>query len=81
MFRRDFHTIVAGHPVRMRADFSAGRAILDFLATTNERTLIFFLLSGGGSALVEQPLDPAMSLVDMQALNRCWSPAEHRLMR
>ena len=65
-----FHTIVAGHPVPNESSFSAGRAILDFLATTNERTLIFFLLSGGGSALVEQPLDPAMSLVDMQALNR-----------
>src|SRR5882762_3045535 len=65
-----FQTIVAGHPVPNESSFSAGRAILDFLATTNERTLIFFLLSGGGSALVEQPLDPAMSLVDMQALNR-----------
>jgi hydroxypyruvate reductase len=40
------------------------------LATANERTLVFFLLSGGGSALVEQPLDPAFSLADMQALNR-----------
>jgi hydroxypyruvate reductase len=65
-----FRTIVAGHPVPNESSFAAGRAILDFLITTNERTLIFFLLSGGGSALVEQPLDPAVSLTDMQALNR-----------
>ena len=35
-----------------------------------ERTLVFFLLSGGGSALVELPLDPRVTLEDMQALNR-----------
>jgi glycerate 2-kinase len=65
-----FRTIVAGHPVPNEGSFAAGRAILDFLASADERTLIFFLLSGGGSALVEQPLDPAVGLADMQALNR-----------
>ena len=62
--------MVAGHPVPDEGSFAAGRAILDLLATVNERTLVFFLLSGGGSALVEQPLDPAVGLEDMQALNR-----------
>jgi hydroxypyruvate reductase len=42
---------------------------LELLAGTNARTLIFFLLSGGGSALVEQPLDPAIDLGDLQDLN------------
>jgi len=65
-----YRAIVAGHPVPDEGSFAAGRAIPDYLATTNERTLIFFLLSGGGSALVEQPLDPAVSLADMQTLNR-----------
>jgi len=65
-----FDAIVAGHPVPNEASFTAGAAILDFLATTDERTLIFFLLSGGGSALVEHPLDSAVTLADMQALNR-----------
>jgi hypothetical protein len=65
-----FRAIVAGHPVPNAGSFDAGRSILDFLASTNDRTLIFFLLSGGGSALVEQPLDPAVSLADMQMLNR-----------
>jgi glycerate 2-kinase len=65
-----FRAIVAGHPVPNEGSFAAGRAILDMLATADERTLVFFLLSGGGSALVEQPLNPAVSLRDMQALNR-----------
>ncbi len=65
-----FRAIVAGHPVPNEGSFAAGRAIRDLLATANERTLVFFLLSGGGSALVEQPLDPAVGLADMQALNR-----------
>jgi len=65
-----FRTILAGHPVPNEGSFAAGRAILDLLATANDRTLVFFLLSGGGSALVEQPLDPAVGLADIQALNR-----------
>jgi glycerate 2-kinase len=65
-----FLEIVAGHPVPNEGSFAAGRAILDLLAATNQRTLVFFLLSGGGSALVELPLDPGVALEDMQALNR-----------
>jgi len=65
-----FHSIVAGHPVPDNGSFVAGRAILDLLASVTERTLVFFLLSGGGSALVELPLDPRVTLEDMQTLNR-----------
>ena len=65
-----FRVMIAGHPVPNEGSFVAGRAILDLLATANEKTLVFFLLSGGGSALVEQPLDPAVTLADMQALNQ-----------
>ena len=65
-----FREIVAGHPVPDKGSFAAGRAILDLLAATNQQTLVLFLLSGGGSALVELPLDPGVALEDMQALNR-----------
>jgi glycerate 2-kinase len=76
-----FRAIVAGHPVPDKGSFEAARAILELLATTNHRTLVFFLLSGGGSALVELPLDipaestgsqhqPAITLEDTQAMNR-----------
>ena len=62
-------TFVGGHPLPNAESFAAGRAILDLLARCDDRTLIFFLLSGGGSALVEQPLDPAVTLEDFQKLN------------
>jgi glycerate 2-kinase len=65
-----FQAIVAGHPVPDKASFAAARAILDLLAAANQRTLVFFLLSGGGSALVELPLDASVTLEDVQAMNR-----------
>ena len=65
-----FRAIVAGHPVPDIGSFAAGRAILDLLAATNRHSLVFFLLSGGGSALVELPLESSITLEDMQALNR-----------
>ncbi len=72
--------IVAGHPVPTAESFRAGSAILHRLSACDERTLIFFLLSGGGSALVEQPLDRNISLEDFQHLHRalvtCGAPIE-----
>jgi glycerate 2-kinase len=65
-----FRVIVAGHPLPDEGSFAAGRAILELLGTTGEGDLVFFLLSGGGSALVEQPLDPSVTLADVQDLNR-----------
>ena len=64
-----WRVFVGGHPVPNAESFAAGRAILDRLARCDERTLIFFLISGGGSALVEQSLDPAITLEDFRALH------------
>jgi len=73
-------TFVGGHPIPTEASFVAGRAILDRLARCDERTLIFFLVSGGGSALVEQALDPSVSHEDFEKLNytlvTCGAPIE-----
>lgn len=60
---------IGGHPVPNAESFAAGSAILDRLARCGARTLIFFLISGGGSAMVELPLDPAISLDDFRALH------------
>ncbi len=65
-----FRAITAGHPVPNEGSFDAARAILDLLDGANEKSLVFFLLSGGGSSLVELPLDPRVTLEDMQALHR-----------
>lgn len=65
-----FERIVAGHPLPNEESFRAARAILHLLARADRRSLVFFLLSGGGSALVEFPVDPAVSLADMRELHR-----------
>jgi hydroxypyruvate reductase len=65
-----FRTIIAGHPVPDENSFEAAHAILKLLSGADENTLIFFLLSGGGSALVELPFDPTFTLSDVQELNR-----------
>jgi glycerate 2-kinase len=73
-------SFVGGHPIPTEQSFIAGRAILDRLLRCGERTLIFFLVSGGGSALVEQPLDPSITREDFAELNHalvtCGAPIE-----
>jgi hydroxypyruvate reductase len=55
-----------GHPEMTAASFVAGRALLDFVANHDEVT---FLISGGGSACVEWPLDghTPQELIDINA--------------
>lgn len=71
---------VAGHPVPNVESWKAAEAILALLKKCDENTLVFFLLSGGGSSLVELPLDPAQTLEDVQrmhqALVTCGAPIE-----
>jgi glycerate 2-kinase len=59
---------VAGHPVPNAESWKAAEAILALLKKCDEKTLVFFLLSGGGSALVELPLDNAQTLEDVQKI-------------
>ena len=61
---------VAGHPLPNADSWKAAETILALLKTCDARTLVFFLLSGGGSALVELPLDPNQTLEDVQQLYR-----------
>jgi glycerate 2-kinase len=61
---------VAGHPLPNAESWKAAEGILALLKKCDSRTLIFFLLSGGGSALVELPLDPRQTLEDVQQLYR-----------
>src|SRR5438270_10624428 len=71
---------VAGHPVPNAESWKAAEAILALLKKCDEKTLVFFLLSGGGSALVELPLDPSQTLEDVQKMHRalvtCGAPIE-----
>ena len=71
---------IGGHPIPNEDSWSAARAILEMLPACDNQTLVFFLLSGGGSALVELPLDPLITLADMQQIHRvligCGAPIE-----
>ncbi|HKQ87532.1 MAG TPA: DUF4147 domain-containing protein [Candidatus Acidoferrales bacterium] len=77
---------VGGHPVPNDDSFVAGKAILDRLHACDERSLIFFLLSGGGSSIIESPLPMvssdavATTLEDFRrfnaALTGCGAPIE-----
>ncbi|MGB9467527.1 MAG: DUF4147 domain-containing protein [Candidatus Acidiferrum sp.] len=69
---------VAGHPTPDEQSWKAAAAILELLKGCDERTVVFFLLSGGGSALVELPLAPEVTLGEVQqiykALVTCGAP-------
>ncbi len=75
-----WQVFTGGHPIPNAGSFASGRAILDRLARCDEKTLVVFLISGGGSALVELPLDRSISLGDFQALHAalvtCGAPIE-----
>ena len=69
---------VGGHPMPNAESWNSATAVLSLLAECDESTLIFFLLSGGGSALSELPLDSRLTLEDVQqfyrALVTCGAP-------
>jgi hydroxypyruvate reductase len=76
----DIQYFVGGHPIPNEDSWNAAKAILEMLSACDNQTLVFFLLSGGGSALVELPLDPLLTLADMQQIHRvligCGAPIE-----
>lgn len=62
--------LLGGHPIPNEESWKAAEAVLALLKNSDERTLIFFLLSGGGSALLELPLERSLTLEDMKQMNR-----------
>ena len=59
-----------GHPLPNEDSFAAARATLAMLKKARKDTLIFFLISGGGSAMFDLPIDPQISLEDTQAFHQ-----------
>jgi glycerate-2-kinase len=60
-----------GHPLPNQGSLDAAKAALTLLRAANdEQTLVLFLLSGGGSALFEKPIADAITLDDLQSINR-----------
>jgi glycerate 2-kinase len=60
-----------GHPLPNAASLEAARAAFDLLREANDSAaLVIFLVSGGGSALMESPRDLRLTLEDVRAANR-----------
>lgn len=63
--------LIGGHPLPNAASLEAAAKALALLREhDSEQTLVLFLISGGGSAMFEQPIDPAITLDDLQAVNK-----------
>ncbi len=62
--------VEAGHPIPDARSLDAAAHVRTLLTGRTPDDLVLFLLSGGGSALCEAPLDPAIPLADVQAFQR-----------
>lgn len=65
-----FRYFEGGHPLPNEESFAAARATMAMLKKARKDTLIFFLISGGGSAMFDLPLDPQISLDDTIAFHQ-----------
>jgi glycerate 2-kinase len=59
-----FRYFEGGHPLPNEDSFAAARAALALMRKAKKDTLVFFLISGGGSAMFDLPLDPRITLDD-----------------
>jgi hydroxypyruvate reductase len=64
-----FRYFEGGHPLPNEDSFAAARAALALLKKARKDTLIFFLISGGGSAMFDLPMDPHITLDDTIAFH------------
>jgi hydroxypyruvate reductase len=67
---RSFRYFQGGHPTPTAESIQAADAILKSLNSLNAASLVIFLLSGGGSSIVEKPMDDEISLSDLVATYR-----------
>lgn len=56
-----------GHPYPSADSIHAAEVILELLRQLHQQHLVIYLLSGGGSAIVEKPIDPSITLEDLRA--------------
>ena len=67
---RGFRYFHGGHPTPNAESIQAASAILRAIDAQPASALIIFLLSGGGSSIVEKPIDDEISLADVIATYR-----------
>jgi glycerate 2-kinase len=63
--------MVGGHPLPNQGSVDAAKTAVRLLRDADgEDALVLFLISGGGSALFETPIDERITLEDLQTINR-----------
>ena len=67
---RGFRYFHGGHPTPNPESIHAANAILKALSAQTASSLIIFMISGGGSSIVERPIDDEISLDDLIATYR-----------
>jgi glycerate 2-kinase len=67
---RGFRYFLGGHPTPNQESIEAAGAILRILEAQSASSLVIFMISGGGSAIVEKPIDEAISREDLIATYR-----------
>ena len=67
---RGFRYFRGGHPTPNAESIRAAEAMIKSLGGQNPESLVIFLLSGGGSSMVEKPIDDEISLTDLIAIYR-----------
>lgn len=65
-----WETFSGGHPLPNEASLEAAEAAFNLLDWANDaQGFVIFLVSGGGSAMMEYPISPAISLDDLRRAN------------
>jgi glycerate 2-kinase len=67
---RGFRYFRGGHPTPTAESIQAAAAILKSLVSLDSASLVIFMISGGGSSIVEKPVDDEISLDDIAAAYR-----------
>lgn len=62
---RNFRYFHGGHPLPNQESIYAARAILQSVGSQDAASLVIYLISGGGSSMMEQPIDEEISLEDL----------------
>src|SRR5208282_896933 len=65
-----FRYFVGGHPFPNTSSLEGARASLELVSHLRREDTVIFLVSGGGSAILAQPMDPSITLADLKEFNR-----------
>lgn len=68
---KQWQSFIGGHPLPNEASLAAARAAFALLDRANEENAtVIFLISGGGSAMIESPVNDNISLLDLRSANQ-----------